>query len=221
MQRYERRNAPPEGTPLPVATGPDAAGPERPVSLHLAVPPPDEEAIVGAAVAGDEAARIWIVRTYTPLVHRFSSRLLANDEDARDATQETLVKVLRNLGRYDPAWRFATWVFGIARNTCVDEHRRRRRRPTVPEVEVADSSESPLERTDRERRAARLQEALVRLPPLYREVVLLYHFEHLKYREIADILGLPLGTVMNRIFRARQKLGELYLTLAPEPGCRP
>ncbi len=221
MQRYGRPDVPPGGPHPAGGPGPEGVGPEPPVSLRLAPSPADESAIVYEALAGDAAARTWIVRTYTPIVHRFAVRLLANEEDALDATQETMVKVLRNLDRYDASWRFATWVFGIARNTCVDEHRRRRRRPTSPEVEVADPTDSPLERTEREHRAMRLLDALARLPPLYREVVLLYHFEHFKYREIADVLGLPLGTVMNRIFRARQKLRILYDATELETGASP
>jgi RNA polymerase sigma-70 factor (ECF subfamily) len=62
-----------------------------------------------------------------------------------------------------------------------------------------------------------LEQALQSLAPLYREVLVLYHFEHLKYVEIAEILALPLGTVMNRIFRARRKLREAYEALGGEP----
>ncbi|MBN1337101.1 MAG: sigma-70 family RNA polymerase sigma factor [Deltaproteobacteria bacterium] len=221
MQRYDRRTAL-RGEPSRVASDATLAGlDETHVSLHLAMAPDAEEAAVCSAGRGDEAARAWIVRTYTPLVHRFSLRMLGNEEDARDATQETMVKVLRHLDRYDPSRRFATWVFGIARNTCIDEHRRRLRRRTSPEVETVDPADGAFERTEREQRAARLLAALQRLPPRYREILLLYHFELLKYREIADILHLPLGTVMNRIFRARSRLRELYLALEPETGVRP
>lgn len=133
-----------------------------------------------------------------------------NDEDAGDACQETLVKVLRNLDRYDPTRSFSTWVFGIARNTCIDEHRRRKRRAWDEPGDVADTAPSPLQDAARYQRAELLERALGDLPPMYREILILYHFEHKKYTEIADILELPLGTVMNRIFRARKKLRALY-----------
>lgn len=133
-----------------------------------------------------------------------------NDEDAGDAAQETLVKVLRNLDRYDPTRSFATWVFGIARNTCIDEHRRRKRRAWDEPGDVVDVAPSPLQHAARFQRAELLERALTGLPPMYREILVLYHFEHRKYTEIADILELPLGTVMNRIFRARKKLRALY-----------
>lgn len=143
--------------------------------------------------------------------------MLTNDEDAGDAAQETLVKVLRSLDRYDPSRPFSTWVFGIARNTCIDEHRRRVKRRTMDESrEAADPTASPLLDAARYQQAEVLDRALSELAPLYREVLVLYHFEHRKYSEIADILGLPLGTVMNRIFRARKRLRALYEDLGGE-----
>ena len=136
--------------------------------------------------------------------------MLRNDQDARDATQDTLLKVMRNLHRYDARWRFSTWVFGIARNTCIDEYRRRKKVAPASDREVRDTRPSPSENVDRTLRAERLHKALDELPELYREVLVLYHFEHLKYREIAEMLDIPIGTVMNRIFRARRKLRVLY-----------
>jgi RNA polymerase sigma-70 factor (ECF subfamily) len=180
------------------------------LALRLEPAPVDEQAFITAALEGDPQARAWLLQQHSTPVYRFCLRMLANQEDAQDAAQETMVKVLRNLHRYRSDWRFSTWVFGIARNTCIDEHRRRKRRRTTSEVEVVDCSASPLELTEREMKAERLRSALDDLPPLYREVLLLYHFEQLKYREIADLLELPLGTVMNRIFRARQRLRTIY-----------
>lgn len=180
----------------------------------------DEQPILAAARAGDASAVSWIVTRYTPMVYRFAWRMLGNEQDARDATQDTFVKVLRNLDRYDARWRFHTWVFGIARNTCIDEHRRRRHTSDEEVSDVMDHREGPLELTTRAERARLLQAALAEVPPLYREVLVLYHFEHLKYEEIAETLDLPMGTVMNRIFRARKKLRESYEALggAPEGG---
>lgn len=145
-------------------------------------------------------------------MYRFAYRMMSNEQDAHDITQETMVKVLRHLDQYDPSRSFATWLFGIARNTCVDEHRRRRRVSwdEPEEREIVDPTPSPLQLADRGQRSEKLLAALGQLAPLYREVVVMYHFEHLKYVEIAEVLDLPLGTVMNRIFRARRKLRDLY-----------
>ncbi len=147
------------------------------------------------------------------MAFRYARRTLRNDQDARDAAQDTMVKVLRNLHRYDDRWRFTTWIIGIARNTCIDEFRRRKRRSDREGPEVTDPGPGPLELTSRARRADQLHRALTTLPPLYRDILMLYHFEHLKYREIAEMLEIPIGTVMNRIFRARRKLRDAYTAL--------
>ena len=136
--------------------------------------------------------------------------MLRNEQDAREVTQETLLRVLRNLHRYDPTRRFTTWAFTIARNACIDEQRRRKKVGPSSDKEVVDHAPSPLDQTVERLRAERLERALAELRPKYREVLVLYHFEHLKYVEIAQVLDIPLGTVMNRIFRARRRLRAIY-----------
>jgi RNA polymerase sigma-70 factor (ECF subfamily) len=138
--------------------------------------------------------------------------MLGNDEDARDATQDTMVKVLRNLHRYDLGRPFSSWAFSIARNTCIDEYRKRKRRAWDEPGEVVDRSPSPLQHFARGQRATHLLDSLSELSPMYREILVMYHFEHLKYAEIAEVLAIPMGTVMNRIFRARRKLRAIYET---------
>ncbi len=150
------------------------------------------------------------MQQYDRTIFRFVYRILRNEQDARDVTQDTLIKVMKNLHRYDPTRKFSTWVFGIARNTAIDEIRRRKRIAPAPKKEPVATGPDPLEQTERAERARRLHSALEDLPPKYREILVLYHFEHLKYREIADALEIPIGTVMNRIFRARRKLRTIY-----------
>ncbi|NOY25158.1 MAG: sigma-70 family RNA polymerase sigma factor [Oligoflexia bacterium] len=170
----------------------------------------DEARWIDAARDGDPQAVAWLAERYTHTVYRFALRMMRNEQDAHDAAQETMVKVLRNLQRYDKRWRFQTWVLSIARNTCIDEFRRRKRKSYKEAPDIADDSPGPMELTSRRERASSLHTAMGDIPPMYREVLVLYHFEHLKYREIADLLDLPIGTVMNRIFRARKKLRTAY-----------
>ena len=173
---------------------------------------------IDAAKNGDPEAQAWIIDRFTPPLFRFAYRMLGNEQDARDAAQDTMVKILRNLERYDAKWRFTTWMFSIARNTCIDEHRRRRWRSDSELPDVADSTPDALELTSRNRKNEHLHSALQTIPPLYREVLVMYHFEHLKYQEIADALAIPIGTVMNRIFRARAKLRDAYERLESGDG---
>jgi RNA polymerase sigma-70 factor (ECF subfamily) len=187
-----------------------SARPEAPLTLHVLPHPADEQALVHRAASGDPTAKAELIERIGPVVQRFCLRLMGDAHDARDASQDALIKILRNLHRYDPRWRFHTWALTVARNACVDELRRRKRRAEVAEAEVSSDAPSPFDELHRSAEADRVHAALQRVPPLYREVLILYHFEHLKYVEIADVLELPLGTVMNRIFRARKKMREAW-----------
>ena len=117
-------------------------GEEPLLALRLHEGTDDEPARIAAARDGDAIARAWLVNRWSSPVYRFARRMLNNDEDARDAAQDTLVKVLRHLDQYDPKRKFSTWVFGIARNTCIDEHRRRKRRRSTSDVEIVSRSRS-------------------------------------------------------------------------------
>ena len=178
-------------------------------ALRLVESPEREAERVARAADGDEASRNWLVQRWTPTMYRFALRMLGDGEDAADAAQDILIKVLRALPSYDPDRSFSTWIFGIARNTCIDAQRRRRHRTHDELGEVADSSVSALGSAIAAERASQVHEALAKLPEAYREVLVLYHFEHLKYVEIAEIHGEPIGTTMNRIFRARQRMRGL------------
>ena len=145
---------------------------------------------------------------YTPPIYRYCLRMLRQPEIAQEISQEVMLRALSKLQRYDPQRSFKTWIFSIARNACIDAHRKKRPTQSSDTLVIADTRELPDETVDRRERAARLNRAVDSLPDLYREVIVLYHYEHLKYQEIADALDVPLGTIMNRIFRARAKLRE-------------
>jgi RNA polymerase sigma-70 factor (ECF subfamily) len=168
---------------------------------------------IEAARDGDAEARAWLCERLLGPVHRYTLRMLRNDADARDATQDTLVKVLKKLDQYDARRPFLAWALGIARNTCIDLYRQRQRRSWDEPGDVIDAAPTPFAVVAGNQDAARVQAALDRIGPMYREVLVLYHFEHLKYTDIAEVLELPLGTVMNRIFRARQHLRTAYEAL--------
>ncbi len=199
---------------------PEDSDPEAPL-LALRVYPggnnESDRSLMLRARAGDAHARQQLLAGISEPVYRYTLRMLSNAEDARDASQDTLVKVLRHLDSYDLDRPFLTWVFGIARNTCIDEYRRRKRRAWDEPGDVVDPGPPALHLAMQSEDAERLNRSLAALSPLYREVIVLYHFEHLKYTEIADVLEVPLGTVMNRIFRARQKLKDHYENEGGEP----
>ncbi len=175
------------------------------------------EKTVERARQGDKEALEKLVREASPGVFRFILNMVRSEEEARDLTQETFLRAVRHLDRYDPAYSFNTWLYRIARNLCIDRARRSSRWRWSPGGRGDDDRGDPMcdhpdpresqldELLDQERRRI-LEGAVGRLKPKYREVIVLYHFEELSYQEIARVLGIPLGTVMNRIFRARRQL---------------
>ena len=162
---------------------------------------------VRRAQAGDAGSRAWLATHFSPVAYRVALRFVDADE-ARDLAQDALVKVLVKLDTYDSQWNFKTWVSTITRNTCIDWLRRRRRLSAYEPGPVRCSQPLPDEVLADTETKETVRAALDALPPMYREVLVLHHFQDLKYREIADTLNVPIGTVMNRIFRARKKMAR-------------
>jgi RNA polymerase sigma-70 factor, ECF subfamily len=176
-----------------------------------------EAALALAASRGDKKAFGRLVDLHKRAVYGLCVRLLRHAEDARDAAQETFVRAYAALGTFDPTQPFAPWVLRIARNHCLDQARRRGIRPAevaldaAPEEgggrELADPNAPRADDAIEQRElAGSLSRAVAALPPNYREVVELFHVEHLSYKEIAQSMEVPIGTVMTWLHRARAKL---------------
>jgi RNA polymerase sigma-70 factor (ECF subfamily) len=136
-------------------------------------------------------------------------RWLGTSDESREACQEAAARALGAADRYDPGQPFYPWFYGILRNHCIDRLRERRRiADTEAGGSVDCSAESMLVQGERERAVS---EAIRSLPEELREVIELRHFQDATYEEMAAILDCPLGTVMSRLYRARQKLREKLL----------
>lgn len=177
----------------------------------VAPQPPDEPARIAAAQAGDQRALDRLLRDHQGTVHAVCRRIAGNDADALDATQEALIAVVRGLPRFDGRAKFSTWVYRIATNACLDELRRRNRRPLIglPErdgtpIDLPDDKPSPL--ADRVADQMVVDEALASLPEDFRVAVVLRDICELDYAEIADVLDIAPGTVRSRIARGRSQL---------------
>lgn len=176
-----------------------------------------DEALIASALGGDrEAFGVLVVRHQRSLVN-YLFRLTGNRETAMDLAQDVFIKVYQSLGTFDPTYRFTTWLYRIASNAAIDHIRRRPPRVfALPDDEppharrngasLASSGPSPLEVARMRQTERRIDRALATLPPAYRQLILLRHRQHCRYDEIARITRLPLGTVKNRIFRAREIL---------------
>lgn len=164
----------------------------------------DDAAAIRRCLDGDVDAFEPLVARYERVLYRVALRMLGEVEDARDATQSAFVKAFEQLHRYDPTFRFFSWIYRILANECLN--RRRSRRATVEIIDVATAS-GPFEALELSERRRRVQDALEALPPASREVVVLRHYTDLSYDEIAVTLGIPVKTVKSRLYTARQQLG--------------
>jgi len=163
----------------------------------LEEPRPD---VIRAAAAGDVAAFESLVRLYSPQLWRFLRRMLGDAMLAEDVAQETFVRVHRNLSGFAFESKFSTWVFRVARNAALDALRRETRRRRLTAILPARGVTAPPDA------AVELQQAVQELPPLLREALLTVEVLGLTYREAADMLGAPEGTVKSRVFHARARL---------------
>jgi RNA polymerase sigma-70 factor, ECF subfamily len=188
------------------------------VPRPAAASPRDDRQLVDAAGAGDRSALDELLRRHYDRIYAICRRLAGNDADALDATQEALLAVVRGLPRFDGRAAFTTWCYRVATNACLDELRRRARRPrlVLPDDDqggVPVGGDPSLD----EAVSARLDvdAALAALPEDFRAPIVLRDLCQLDYAEIADVLGIPPGTVRSRIARGR---AALRATLGGNPA---
>ena len=176
--------------------------------------------LIAKAISGREDGFEELVRRYQRPITNYVFRML-NDYDASlDVTQEVFIKVYNSLSRYSSEYKFSTWLYRIAHNAAIDYIRRRSPNEQSIETENKDGayqlqieSPNPTPEQERERSEWRTEiEAVVKcLPAVYRELILLRHSQDLSYDEIAEITALPLGTVKNRLFRAREMMRDIFI----------
>ena len=179
----------------------------------------EDVVIVRRVLTGEEDLFEILVRRYQARVVSHVARMVGNRDDALDLSQEIFLKVFQALERFNPAFKFSTWLFRIAGNASID-HLRKRRPKTVP-LEAPDpdgaGSFSPEQRATgldpfgelrNVERGKAISRAIQELPADFRELIALRHFAGLSYEEIAGVKNMPLGTVKNKLFRARAVLKD-------------
>ena len=180
----------------------------------------DDRALVARILGGDRDRFTELVTRYEKRVINYVYRITHRYEDAHDLAQDIFVKVYLALDRYDPKYQFSTWLFRIAQNSAIDALRKKSlaevplTRPAADEEggtkerEFADDGISPYRALKNKQLSAAIDDAVRHLPPDYRELIQLRHFAELSYEEIASMKKLPLGTVKNKLFRARNLLKD-------------
>lgn len=185
----------------------------------------DDASLVQAAQQGDRAALDTLLREHYDRVYAVCRRMAGNDADANDATQEALMAIVKGLPKFDGRAKFSTWSYRVATNACLDELRRRGRRPTpgLPEFETAEQaprSDTPSEDQQVADRLT-LDDALRELPEEFRAPIVLRDQLGMDYAEIAETLEIPPGTVRSRIARGRSRLATQLLGNQNGPDERP
>jgi RNA polymerase sigma-70 factor (ECF subfamily) len=178
-------------------------------------PAPSDEELLGRHAAGERQALEELFRRYRQPAYRVAYRLLGNEADALDAVQEGFVKALTHLHGFQGRSSFKTWLLRVVSNAALDLGRQRGRRealsleaaqagePTDVSLQTTDESGRGLERADLR---VLLDRALATLSEAQRQTFVLYADAGLSYREVAEVMGTSIGTVMSRLYYARQKL---------------
>jgi len=156
---------------------------------------------------GQEAFDDWVHRFQTD-VFNVAYRMLGDAQDAEDAVQETFLKAYRSFQPYDAQRPPGPWLKKIAANVCLDRLSRRQPLPLDEEYPFSSSEPGPEWQSLARERNRRVRDALLSLPPRYRMVIELRHFQELSYAEMAEELGRPLSDIKFDLFRARQVLSR-------------
>ncbi len=176
--------------------------------------------LVATAVSGIEGSFEELVRRYQRPISAYVYRMVGNYESALDLTQEIFIKVYSSLQRYRSEFKFSTWIYKIAHNAAIDHLRRTATREQSlvmgPEndqfdLPVESKRPSPEQESERKERRGEIESVVRALPSNYRELIILRHSQDLSYEEIVEVTGLPLGTVKNRLFRAREMMRQQFV----------
>jgi RNA polymerase sigma-70 factor (ECF subfamily) len=166
---------------------------------------------------GDKDCYALLVNAYSERVINYLVRMTGDRCEAEDLAQEAFVRAYFALRSYDPQYKFSTWIFKIATNLCINHLKKRRRLVHVDDYLDEDGKSiwvlpdthsygNPTRAVDRQELQKQIQQALDQIPAVYRSIVILRHVHGLSYQEIADVTGLPIGTIKSRLGRGRHRL---------------
>ncbi|MEW5807556.1 MAG: sigma-70 family RNA polymerase sigma factor [Acidobacteriota bacterium] len=189
-----------------------------------------DEEIVKRVLRGEKELFAELLSRHKKGIFNYILRMAGHYDIAVDLTQDVFMKIYLALDKFNHNHKFSTWMFSIASNLTIDYLRKKKAPPISYESTPSGDRDclknrlksgfsSPLDEMKKSELKEKIQESIIHLEPEYREVIVLRHLRGLSYEEICMVTGLPLGTVKNRIFRARQMLKEdLNSYLMPEGG---
>ena len=178
-------------------------------------------ALVEKALKGDQLAYGELMEKYRESIYFMMMKMVKSEDDAEDLTIEAFGKAFNRLKQYSPSYAFSTWLFKIASNNAIDHIRKKRIKVTSMDsaftnsdgekvsIDVESSEKDPAEVTMHSEKVAHMRDIVKKLKPRYRDLIEKRYFQELSYDEIADDMGLPLGTVKAQLFRARAFLADM------------
>jgi RNA polymerase sigma-70 factor (ECF subfamily) len=168
----------------------------------------DDAEAVRRCLNGEPAAFETLVARYQQVLFNVAFRMLGDYEEARDAAQNTFVKVYEKLETYDPQRRFFSWIYRILMNECLNLRRRPAADSFSGGIELVVADRTPPDAVESAERKRAVKQAILALQPDYREVIVLRQFAALSYEEMSDAIGVPAKTVKSRLYSARQQLAS-------------
>ncbi len=194
--------------------------------VQVAVMTDQDGLLVQRCQANDLSAFDEIVARYQNRIYHFVRRMVGNDTVAEDITQDVFLKAFRNISAFRQESSLQTWLFRIASNLCRDNYRRKQRETawfsfwrkspnddeSSEEIELPDVSHAPERNYMQAELGDMIQNAIQQLSPVLREAIILHEIEEMPYEEVAQTLGVPLGTVKSRIFHGRSRLRKVLET---------
>jgi RNA polymerase sigma-70 factor (ECF subfamily) len=186
-----------------------------------------DDELVSEAQQGDMEAFEELVARHRDKMYARAFSIVHNEEEATDLSQEAWIKAWQRLGQFEKESSFTTWLTRITINLCLDHLRRKQRSRLDPLPDTKDEPEAwerllppvwtnPTEGLERDELRERIDAAMGKLSDAHRTVLVLHEFEGMEYKEIAETVGISIGTVMSRLFYARRRLAALLAGLKDE-----
>ena len=180
----------------------------------------DELKIIESCLLGNTQIFSRLIDNYKNMVYNLAYRMSNNSQEAEDISQEAFLRAYQSLARFNPSYKFSTWLYQITLNIIRDKFKKKELKPASLDTPIekddsefypqpADFTNNPEQIMAQKEDAQAIQQAINSLPLKYREVLVLRHLQDLSYIEIANILKLPQGTVKIRLYRAREQLKKI------------
>jgi len=170
----------------------------------------EDNNLVSRCLKGDTEAFDTLVEKYYKIIFRLARKMLKNYDDAEEITQSVFVKAYENLNKYNPKYKFFSWLYRITVNETLNFSKKKSYTVEINES-VANDDDDPDKIYNQNELGEKIQDALMELDMLYRLPVVLKHFLNYSYKELGDLLGIPEKTVKSRLFTGRQLLKDILI----------